>query len=49
MFNSTRRTIIAIVTALTDTFFSLQVCTSTKPMFQYLSVSTVQPGVGHIW
>jgi hypothetical protein len=31
-----------------DTFFSLQVCKSTKPLFQYLSVSTVQPGVGHI-
>jgi len=29
------------------TFFSLQVCRSTKPLFQYLFVSTVQPGVGH--
>jgi hypothetical protein len=28
------------------TFFSLQVCRSTKPLYQYLSVSTVQPGVG---
>jgi len=30
-----------------DAFFSLQVCKSTKPLFQYLYVSTVQPGVGH--
>jgi hypothetical protein len=31
-----------------DAFFSLQVCKSTKPLFQYLYVSTVQPGVGHM-
>jgi hypothetical protein len=31
-----------------DTFFSLQVCKSTKPLFQYLYVSTVQPGVGRM-
>ena len=30
-----------------DAFFSLQVCRSTKPLYQYLFVSTVQPGVGH--
>jgi Protein of unknown function (DUF4232) len=30
------------------TFFSMQVCKSTKPLFQYLFVSTVQPGVGHM-
>jgi hypothetical protein len=30
------------------TFFSLLGCQSTKPMFQYMTVSTVQPGVGHI-
>jgi len=35
-------------TTAADTFFSLQVCKSTKPLFQYLSVSTVQPGVGHM-
>jgi hypothetical protein len=29
------------------TFFSLQVCKSTKPLYQYLFVTTVQPGVGH--
>ena len=29
------------------TFFSLQGCQNTKPLFQYLFVSTVQPGVGH--
>ena len=29
-----------------DTYFSLQVCKSTKPLYQYLFVSTVQPGVG---
>ena len=34
-------------TAAAYTFFSLQVCTSTKPLYQYLLVSTVQPGVGH--
>ncbi len=28
-------------------FFSLQVCRSTKPLYQYLFVTTVQPGVGH--
>lgn len=33
--------------AADDAFFSLQVCKSTKPLFQYLFVSTVQPGVGH--
>ena len=31
-----------------DTFFSLPVCKSTKPLFQYLYVSTVQPGVGRM-
>jgi Protein of unknown function (DUF4232) len=31
-----------------DTFFSLQVCKSTRPLFQYLYVSTVQPGVGRM-
>jgi hypothetical protein len=29
------------------TFFSLQGCQNTKPLFQYLFVSAVQPGVGH--
>ena len=29
-----------------DTFFSMQVCRSTKPLYQYLWVSAVQPGVG---
>ena len=29
-----------------DTFFSMQVCRSTEPVYQYLWVSTVQPGVG---
>jgi Protein of unknown function (DUF4232) len=29
-----------------DTFFSLPVCRSTKPLQEYLFVSTVQPGVG---
>jgi hypothetical protein len=29
-----------------DTFFSMQVCRSTKPLYQYLWVSTVQPGWG---
>ncbi len=29
------------------TFFSVQGCQNTKPLFQYLFVSTVQPGVGH--
>ena len=33
-------------TAAAYTFFSLQVCTSTKPLYQYLFVTTVQPGVG---
>ena len=28
-------------------FFSLQGCRSTKPLYTYLYVSTVQPGVGH--
>jgi Protein of unknown function (DUF4232) len=28
-------------------FFSLQGCRSTKPLFNYLSITTVQPGVGH--
>jgi hypothetical protein len=28
-------------------FFSLQGCQSTKPLYTYLNVSTVQPGVGH--
>lgn len=28
-------------------FFSLRGCRSTKPLYQYLSVTTVQPGVGH--
>ncbi|HEX4089503.1 MAG TPA: DUF4232 domain-containing protein [Trebonia sp.] len=28
-------------------FFSLQACTSTKKLYQYLFVTTVQPGVGH--
>jgi hypothetical protein len=28
-------------------FFSQPVCTSTKPLYQYLFVTTVQPGVGH--
>jgi hypothetical protein len=31
-----------------DAFFSLQVRKSAKPLFQYLYVSTVQPGVGHV-
>lgn len=30
-----------------DAFFSMQVCRSTKPLYQYLWVSTVQAGVGH--
>jgi hypothetical protein len=30
------------------TFFSQQVCTSTKPLYQYLFVSAVQSGVGHM-
>jgi Protein of unknown function (DUF4232) len=29
-------------------FFSLQGCRSTKPLYTYLYVSTVQPGVGHM-
>ena len=29
-----------------DAFFSLQVCRSVKPLYQYLFVSAVQPGVG---
>jgi hypothetical protein len=29
-------------------FFSLQGCRSTKPLYTYLHVSTVQPGVGHM-
>jgi hypothetical protein len=29
-----------------STFFSLQVCKSTKPLYQYLFVTAVQPGVG---
>jgi len=29
-------------------FFSLQGCRSTKPLFTYLKVTTVQPGVGHM-
>jgi hypothetical protein len=28
-------------------FFSLQGCRATKPLFQYLFVTAVQPGVGH--
>ena len=28
-------------------FFSLQGCRATKPLFTYLYVTTVQPGVGH--
>jgi hypothetical protein len=28
-------------------FFSLQGCRSTKPLYSYLHVTTVQPGVGH--
>jgi Protein of unknown function (DUF4232) len=28
-------------------FFSLQACTSTKALYTYLFVTTVQPGVGH--
>jgi len=32
--------------AAADTFFSQQVCSSTKPLYQYLWVSAVQPGVG---
>ena len=28
-------------------FFSLQGCRSTKPLYTYLYVTTVQPGVGH--
>jgi hypothetical protein len=34
--------------AADDTFFSLQVCKSTKPLFQYLRVTTIQPGVGRM-
>jgi Protein of unknown function (DUF4232) len=34
-------------TSAAHTFFSLQVCTSTRPLYQYLFVPTVQPGVGH--
>ena len=30
-----------------DTFFSMQVCRSTRPLYQYLWVAAVQPGVGH--
>jgi hypothetical protein len=30
-----------------ETFFSMQVCRSTKPLYQYLWVAAVQPGVGH--
>jgi hypothetical protein len=29
-----------------DTFFSMQVCRSTRPLYQYLWVAAVQPGVG---
>jgi len=28
-------------------FFSLQACQSTKPLYQYLYVTAIQPGVGH--
>ena len=30
-----------------DTFFSMRVCRSTRPLYQYLWVAAVQPGVGH--
>jgi Protein of unknown function (DUF4232) len=33
-------------TSAAHTFFSLQVCRSIKPLYQYLFVTTVQPGVG---
>jgi hypothetical protein len=31
----------------TSGFFSLQACRGTKPLYTYLYVTTVQPGVGH--
>jgi hypothetical protein len=34
-------------TSAADTFFSQPVCRSTKPLYQYLFVTTIQPGVGH--
>ena len=35
-------------TSAADTFFSQQVCRSTKPLYQYLFVTAIQPGVGHM-
>jgi hypothetical protein len=35
-------------TSAADAFFSQQVCRSTKPLYQYLFVTAIQPGVGHM-
>ena len=35
-------------TSAAYTFFSQQVCRSTKPLYQYLFVTAIQPGVGHM-
>jgi hypothetical protein len=44
MVKNIRRMIIA---SAADAFLSMQVCRSTKPLYQYLRVSTVLPRVGH--
>jgi len=35
-------------TSAADTFFSQPACRSTKPLYQYLFVTAIQPGVGRM-
>ena len=45
MVKNIRRMIIA---SAADAFLSMQVCRSTKPLYQNLFVTAIQPGVGHL-